>query len=152
MKTKLLLLLIKTSFYYRITPFELKNACATDQCLVNKIFKNQIGQNMKVYVDDMLVKSKVTKTHIDNFWETLTTLWRYQMKLNSTKYTFGVASGKFLGFMISSKWVEANLEKIKVINDMRGQSKMSNISLEEMQLSIDSSSGWTNDISHSFRL
>ena len=56
---------------------------------------------MEVYVDDILVKSKEESTHMDNLQETFTTLKRYQMKLNSSKCTFGVASGKFLGFMVS---------------------------------------------------
>ena len=82
-------------------PFGLKNARVTYQRFVNKMFSKQIGRNMEVYVDDMLVKSKEESTHLDNLQETFTTLKRYQMKLNSSKCTFGVASGKFLGFMVS---------------------------------------------------
>ena len=56
---------------------------------------------MEVYVDDMLVKSKEEPAHLDNFKETFTSFKQYQMKLNLNKCVFGVASGKFLGFMIS---------------------------------------------------
>ena len=82
-------------------PFGLKNAGATYQRLVNKMFSRQIGRNMEVYVDDMLVKSREELTHLDDLKETFSTLKQYQMKLNPAKCVFGVASGKFLGFMVS---------------------------------------------------
>ena len=85
----------------KVMPFGLKNAGATYQRLVNKMFSKQIGRNMEVYVDDMLVKSKEELTHLDDLKETFTTLKQYQMRLNPSKCVFGVASGKFLGFMVS---------------------------------------------------
>ncbi|KAL5544666.1 hypothetical protein UlMin_008450 [Ulmus minor] len=51
-------------YCYKVMPFGLKNAGATYQRLVNKMFKNQIGKTMEVYVDDMLVKSLKTEEHI----------------------------------------------------------------------------------------
>ena len=65
------------------------------------MFSEQIGRNMEVYVDDMLVKSKEDLTHLDDLKEMFATLRQYQMKLNSSKCAFGVASRKFLGFMVS---------------------------------------------------
>ena len=59
--------------------FGLKNAKATYQRFVNKMFSKQIGRNMEVYVDDMLVKSKEEFAHLDDFQETFTTLRQYQM-------------------------------------------------------------------------
>ena len=88
-------------YCYKVIPFALKNAGATYQRLVNKMFNKQIGRNMEVYVDDMLVKSKEELAHLDNLRETFTTLKQYQMKLNPSKCTFRVASEKFLGFMLS---------------------------------------------------
>ena len=88
-------------YCYKVMPFGLKNAGATYQRLVNKMFNKQIGRNMEVYVDDMLVKSKEELAHLDDLKETFTTLKQYQMKLNPSKCGFGVASGKFLGFMVS---------------------------------------------------
>ena len=82
-------------------PFRLKNAGATYRRLVNKMFNNQIGRNMEVYVDDMLIKSKEELTHLNDLRETFATLRQYQMKLNLSKGAFGVTSGKFLGFMVS---------------------------------------------------
>ena len=88
-------------YYYKVMPFELKNAGATYQRLVNKMFNRQIGRNMEVYVEDILVKSKEELTHLDDLRETFATLKQYQMKLNPSKCVFGVASSKFLGFMVS---------------------------------------------------
>ena len=91
---------------------------STYQRLVNKMFSKQIGRNMEMYVDDMLVKSKEELAYLDNLKETFTTLKQYQMKLNPSKCAFGVASGKFLGFMVFQKGIEANPEKVRAILDM----------------------------------
>ena len=73
---------------------------------------------MEVYVNNILVKSKEEPAHMDDLQETFTTLRRYQMKLNPSKCAFGVASGKFLGFMVSQREIEANLEKVRAILEM----------------------------------
>ena len=99
-------------------PFKLKNIGATNQRLVNQMFSKQIGRNMEVYVDDMLVKSKEEEDHLDNLKETFNTLRQYSMKLNLPKCAFGVSSGKFLSFMVSQKGIEANLEKVRAILEM----------------------------------
>ena len=57
--------------------------------------------NMKVYMDEMLIKSKEVKTHFEDLQETFDALRRYKMKLNPAKCVFGVSLGKFLGFMVS---------------------------------------------------
>ena len=90
----------KGIYCYKVIPFGLKNTDATYQQLVNKIFKTQIGRNMKVYVDDMLVKSLQTSDHVRDLEEAFDTLRRYQMKLNPTKYAFGLTSGNLFGFLI----------------------------------------------------
>ena len=88
-------------FCYKVMPFSLKNAGATYQRLVNYMFRPQIGRNVEVYVDDMLVKSLDEERHLDDLQETFDTLRRHQMKLNPNKCVFGVSLGKFLGFMVS---------------------------------------------------
>ena len=65
------------------------------------MFSEQIGRNVEVYVDDMLVKSKEVKSHLDDLEETFKTLRQYQMKLNPAKCAFRVSSRKFLCFMVS---------------------------------------------------
>ena len=56
---------------------------------------------MEVYMDDMLVKSKEEPAHLDDLKQTFAMLRQYPMKLNPSKCVFGVASGKFLRFMVS---------------------------------------------------
>ena len=82
------------------------------------MFEKQIGRNVEVYVDDMLVKSKEEEDHLDNLRETFNTFRQYSMKLNPSKCAFGVSSGKFLGFMVSQRGIEANPEKVKAILEM----------------------------------
>ena len=106
-------------FCYKVMPFGLKNAGVTYQRLVNHMFHSQIGRNVEVYVDDMLVKSQDEKIHLDNLQETFDTLRQYNMKLNPSKCAFGVSSGKFLGFMVSHRGIEANSDKIQAILDMK---------------------------------
>ena len=102
----------KGLYFYKVMPIGLKNARVIYQRLVNKMFSRQIGRNMEVYMNDMLVKSKEKLAHLDDLKETFATLRQYQMKLNPTKCAFGVASGKFLGFMVSQRGIEANPEKV----------------------------------------
>ena len=71
-----------------------------------------------MYIDDMLVKSLNEDKHLDDLRETFDTLRRHQMKLNPSKCAFGVSSGMFLGFMVSQRGIEANLDKIQAILDM----------------------------------
>ena len=68
---------------------------------MNKMFARQIGRNVQVYVDDMLVKSLCENDHLEDLKETFDTLRSYNMKLNPNRCTFGVTAGKFLGFMVS---------------------------------------------------
>ena len=73
---------------------------------------------MEVYVDDMLVKSLDEERHLDDLQETFDTLRRYNMKLNSSECAFGVSLGKFLGFMVSHRRIEANPDKVQAILNM----------------------------------
>ena len=88
-------------FYYKVMPFRLKNAGETYQRLMNKMFTHQIGRNVQVYVDDMLVKNLCENDHLNDLQETFDTLRSYNMKLNPSKCVFRVTTGKFLGFMVS---------------------------------------------------
>ncbi|KAK4385515.1 Transposon Tf2-12 polyprotein [Sesamum angolense] len=105
-------------FCYNVMPFGLKNTGATYQRLVNHMFQNQIGRNMEVYIDDMLVKSEKEQDHIKDLEECFQILATFGMKLNPAKCTFGVRGGRFLGYMISERGIEANPEKINAIMDM----------------------------------
>jgi len=116
----------KTSFItdrglycYKMMPFGLKNARATYQRLVNKMLREQIGKNVEVYVDNILVKTKKVASYITDLEETFNTLRGYKMKLNPAKCAFGVSSGKFLGFMVSQRGIEANPEKVSAVLNMQ---------------------------------
>ena len=74
---------------------------------------------MKVYVDNMLVKSSQTFDHIWDLEKAFGTLRRYQIKLNLTKYAFRVTSENFFEFFMSQRGIEANPEKIKAIINMK---------------------------------
>ena len=82
------------------------------------MFRPQIGWNVEVYVDDMLMKSQGEGKYLDDLQETFDTLRQYNMRLNPNKCAFGISSGKFLGFMVSHREIEANLDKIQAILNM----------------------------------
>ena len=106
------------TYCYRVMPFGLKNKGATYQRLVNRMFQKQIGTSMEVYIDDMLVKSTTAEFHIAHLSEAFQILRSYNMKLNPAKCAFGVSAGKFLGFIVNRRGIEANPDKIKVVLDM----------------------------------
>ena len=107
------------TYCYQVMPFGLKNVGATNQRLVNKMFQKQIGQSMEVYIDDMLVKSVKAELHVAHLAESFQILKSYNMNLNPTKCAFRVSAGKFLGFMVNNRGIEANPDKIKIVLDMQ---------------------------------
>uniref|UniRef100_A0A1J3HXG1 Retrovirus-related Pol polyprotein from transposon opus n=1 Tax=Noccaea caerulescens TaxID=107243 RepID=A0A1J3HXG1_NOCCA len=106
------------TYCYRVMPFGLKNAGATYQRLVNKMFADQLGQTMEVYIDDMLVKSRHAEEHIGHLRTCFGSLNEHGMKLNPTKCTFAVTSGEFLGYIVTKRGIEANPHKIKAVLDL----------------------------------
>ena len=82
------------------------------------MFQKHIGTTMEVYIDDMLVKSSTAELHIAHLFETFQILRNYNMKLNPAKCAFGVSVGKFLGFIVNHRRIEANPDKVKVVLDM----------------------------------
>ncbi|KAL0401445.1 UNVERIFIED_CONTAM: hypothetical protein Slati_4174400 [Sesamum latifolium] len=89
-------------------PFGFKNVGATYQRLMNRMFKEQIGITMEVYVDSMLVKSLKESDHLTYFEESFQVMNKNGMKLNPTKCTFGVGSGTFMGYLVTERGIEAN--------------------------------------------
>ncbi|GKV01291.1 hypothetical protein SLEP1_g13856 [Rubroshorea leprosula] len=117
---------VKTSFYagdeiycYVMMPFGLKNAGATYHKMVTIVFRAQIGRNLEVYVDDIVVKSSRAEDYLTDLADTFNNLIRCSMKLNPAKCTFGVESSKFLSLMVSRRGIEVNPEKIKTIEEMK---------------------------------
>ncbi|GJX28429.1 reverse transcriptase domain-containing protein [Tanacetum coccineum] len=109
----------KTSFFtrkgvfcYRKMPFSLKNAGASYQRLVKKVFNNQIGRNLEAYVDDMVIKSVSDEDMLLDIQETFDRLRSINMKLNPKKCSFRVEEGPFLGHLIAKKGIKANPFKL----------------------------------------
>ena len=82
---------------------------------------------MEVYIDDMIVKSTKAELHIAHLAEAFQILKKYNMKLNLAKCAFGVSAGKFLGFIVNNRGIEANPDKIKAVLDMLPPSNIKEI-------------------------
>ena len=89
------------NYHYQVTPFGLKNAGSTYQRMVMQMFESKIGTNMEAYIDDMVIKSRQVKEHLANLGEVFSVLREHKLCLNASKCSFGVSSGKFLGYMIT---------------------------------------------------
>ncbi|XP_072074435.1 uncharacterized protein [Arachis hypogaea] len=94
------------------------NAGATYQRLMDKVFAKQIGRNIEVYVDDMVAKTQIGHDHISDLIEIFGQIRQYNMRLNPEKCAFAVQGGKFLGFLLTCRGIEANPEKCRVVLDM----------------------------------
>ncbi|GJZ21780.1 reverse transcriptase domain-containing protein [Tanacetum coccineum] len=112
----------KTAFHtshgvycYTKMPFGLKNAGATYQRLVDKDFDSQVGRNIEVYVDDLVIKSNTEAEMLRDINETFRTLRKINMKLNPKKCTFGKVEGMFLGYMISPEGIKLCPDKTEVV-------------------------------------
>ncbi|CAL8118091.1 unnamed protein product [Prunus armeniaca] len=103
----------KGIYYYKVMPFGLKNAGATYQCAMQKIFGDMLHKNVECYVDDLVIKSKRREDHLKDLRMVFNRLWKYQLKMNPLKCAFGVTLGKFLGFIIKHRGIEVDQSKIK---------------------------------------
>jgi len=117
-----------SSYCYKVMPLGLKNAGATYQRLMDRVLASMIGRNVQAYVDDMVATSQQRGQHVVDLEELFTTIAKYKLKLNPKKCVFGVEAGKFLGFLLTERGIEANPEKCVVIIAMR-----SPISVKEVQ-------------------
>nr|GEV82496.1 reverse transcriptase domain-containing protein [Tanacetum cinerariifolium] len=93
-------------YCYTKMPFGIKNAGAIYQRLVDKAFDSQVGWNIEVYVDDLVIKSHTKTEMLRDIDETFCTLRKINIKLNPKKCTFGEVEGMFLGYMISPKGIK----------------------------------------------
>ena len=87
-------------------PFILKNAGFTYQMMMIRMFEPQLGKNIEIYIDDMVVKSKLESEHINDLGSFFEILRSHKLQLNASKYFFGVGSGKFLGYMVTHHGIE----------------------------------------------
>ena len=103
------------SFCYITMSFGLKNAESTYQRCMLKCFGDFIGQTVEAYVDDIVVKSKLTDQVLADLEQTFVKLHANGIKLNPEKCVFGVPRGMLLGFIVSKRGMKANPEKISSI-------------------------------------
>ena len=99
------------NYFYEVMPFGLKNVGATYQKLMDKVFKGLIRNNVEIYVDDVVVKFESRERHIKDLQEVFIALRKIDMGLNPDKCVFKVEGGKFLGFMLTHRDIEANPNK-----------------------------------------
>ena len=107
------------NYHYKVMSFGLKNAGSTYQRMMTRMFEPQSGKNIEIYVDDMVVKSKVVSGHLGDLGGIFHVLRRHKLRLNASKCSFGMGSGRFLGYMVTYRGIEINPDQIKAINDLR---------------------------------
>ena len=76
--------------------------------MVTRMFKDQIGNIVEVYIDNMVVKSKKSEKHVSNLVEVFEILKQHKLRFNASKCVFGVGSNMFLGYMIMNRGIEIN--------------------------------------------
>ena len=96
------------NYHYKVMPFNLKNAGSTYQRMMTKMFEPQLGKNIEVYIDDIVVKSKEVPDHVEDLRNIFETLREHKLHLNASKCSFGVGLGKFLGYMVTHQGIEVN--------------------------------------------
>ena len=106
------------NYHYKVIPFDLKNAGSTYQRMMTRMFESQLGKNIEIYIDDMVVKSKVVSEHLGDLGDILEVLRKYKLHLNTSKCSFGVRLSKFLGYMVTHRGIEVNPDQIKAINNL----------------------------------
>ena len=110
------------NYHYIVMPFGLKNAGATYQRMMTRMFRDKIGRTVEVYIDDMVVKSKQEGRHIEDLSGTFEVLWQHKLHLNAKKCVFGVGVGKFLGYLITNRGIEINPNQIDVVRRLNPSS------------------------------
>ncbi|XP_058180085.1 uncharacterized protein LOC131298624 [Rhododendron vialii] len=106
-------------FCYLVMPFGLKNAGATFQRMVYLLFGMLIGEIMEAYIDDMVVESLKAENHLSHLAEVFAILKKYKLRLNADKCAFGVSSGKFLGYLVTRRGIEADPNQISAIQPLK---------------------------------
>ena len=82
------------------------------------MFEPQLGKSTEVYIDDMVVKSKMVSEHVGDLGNIFEILRKHKLHLNASKCSFGVGSGKFLGYMVTHQGIKINPNQIKAINSL----------------------------------
>ena len=129
------------TYCYRFMSFKLKNAGATYQRAATTLFHGMMHWDFEVYVDDMIVKSRERPDHLAALEKFFEMIKQFRLRLNPKKCTFGVTSGKLLGYMVSERGIETDPNKIRTILDMpvtRTKKETSKVSWVDFSASADS--------------
>ena len=107
------------NYHYKVMPFGLKNEGSTYQRMMIRMFEPQLGKNIEVYIDDMVVKSKVESEHLNDLGNIFGILRKHKLRLNASKCSFDVGSGKFLGYMVTHRGIEVDPDQVRAINNLQ---------------------------------
>jgi len=107
------------NYHYKVMPFDLQNAGSTYQRMMTRMFEQQMGKSIEVYIENMVVKSKLVLDHVRDLGDVFRTLRKYRLCLNTSKCSFRVGSGKFLGYMVTYRDIEVNPDQIKAIHSLQ---------------------------------
>ena len=107
------------NYHYKVMPFGLKNAGSNYQRMMTKMFEPRLGKSIEVYMDDIVVKSKMVSEHVRDLGNIFEILRKHKLRLNASKCSFGVGSGNFLGYMVTHRAIEVNPDQIKAINSLQ---------------------------------
>ena len=80
------------------------------QRMMTRMFRDKIGRTVKVYIDDMVEKSKRELQHVEDLQDVFELIWHHRLRLNAEKCVFGVRANKFLGYLITNRGIEVNLD------------------------------------------
>ena len=94
---------------------------------MTRMFEPRLGKNIEIYVDDMVVKRKVVTEHLEDLGNIFDVLRRHKLRLNASKCSFGVGSGKFLGYMVTHRGIEVNPDQIKAIRELKPPRNAKNV-------------------------
>ena len=111
------------NYHYKVMSFDLKNAGSIYQRMMTRMFESQLGKNIEIYIDDMVVKSKMVSEHLGDLRTIFEILRKYKLRLNASKCSFNVGLGKFLGYMVTHRGIEVNPDQIKAINNLQSPRK-----------------------------
>nr|GEV48141.1 hypothetical protein [Tanacetum cinerariifolium] len=139
-------------FCYTKMPFGLRNAGATNQRLVDKAFHKQIGKNLEVYVDNLVIKIRTEDEIVRDVEETYKTLRDINMKLNPKKCAFGVEEGMFLRYKVNAKGLKVCPDKVDAVLSLPSLKCLADVrKLNGKLASLNSDFHWTTKAEEAFK-
>ena len=106
------------NYHYKVMPFGLKNARAIYQRIMTRMFEPQLGKSIEIYIDDMVVNSKLEFEYVNDLRNIFEILRRHKLQLNASKCSFDVGSGRFFGYMVTHRRIEVNPDQIRAFNNL----------------------------------